>query len=178
MRSTVAAPKRRLKNDPMDSSSCDRRAGTSGSSAMRRRAGQGRPGQQVVARECLPRERQSKAGRGGQPVKLVATKHERAARGPHVEHLIGEAKLANQFKAGRFLREDGVRPRLDGKALNAIGVDQSAGSRRCLEDERPQPAPLRLVRGGQARNAGADDDQIVGHENRDTHTFPRSRDEL
>jgi len=155
IRSTAAGPNLRLKNVVLRSPRGHERFG--------RHAQTGRPGQEVVAGERAPRERDAEKRWGRQLIQAPPTEDE-GARGPsHFENLIAEAELANQVEAGTFLREHGVGPRLDREAVNTIGLDQSAGSGGRLEHEGAQPAPLCLVRGGETGDARTDDDHVLAH---------------
>ena len=87
-----------------------------------------------------------------------AFEHEGRARRSGRDQPRGQAERVAQFERGGFLRQDGLGPGFDDEAVDAIGSNQAAGTRRGFENLEGNAPRGELERSRKTRDAGTDDD--------------------
>jgi hypothetical protein len=66
-----------------------------------------------------------------------------------------QPQLGEQVQRRWLLRKNGVGSRFDGEAVNRIGLDQAAETRRGFEQHERSLSPRQLVRRGKSRDTAA-----------------------
>jgi hypothetical protein len=120
---------------------------------------------------AAPRE-ERRAAKGGQSnrkpeerpfdqgTELAVPQDVRGTRQQGGNESIAETQLATESDRSRLLDEKGIRTSIDHPAVESLRPDDAAGPRCRLEHADAQPALLKLVCRGEARDPAANDGDV------------------
>ncbi len=90
------------------------------------------------------------------------------------DDLIAQAEFTNQLERRRLGREKAVRAGFERASANVLRTNDAAKSRRLLYDSCTDAGLLQVVRGAEARNPTANDDNLYGRNSRTMSTTART----
>src|SRR5262245_41760450 len=107
--------------------------------------------------QTAPGSRNSEDRRRGKRAEPAAVQNECGSRWGGRHQPRSESKRLAQSDRRRLLREDGIRPCFDRKAVDVFGLNNAADARGGFEYLERDPANSQLVRGCESGDASSDD---------------------